>query len=540
MRVLKSFRACRRASALTAPAAAAAALGLLLGFGPSAFGQNAAAGGARLTFPPGSTEIVVSGNVGAGSTKSYVLILSAGLNVADASTGRELSGAGRGTPDFKATVPAVSFGPGRVAAARSGRTPEGFPVQYLLGLGAGRRLLLDLSSDGDGIPLDVNKLDGNQGVFESPLSRRLPAAVAIPSDGSSLITLYPATGQNLTYRLDMVAPTITLPANPIYTAFPAPGHIVVVGQTAGSAGPGRKTVYSSIDNGSTCRKAVSPGAGASFGELADLPADGKTTGARGGTWTIRTGAAAPLVPDVVESREELAACLSDNELPEGAAPSGAFNGKPISQWIAKVQRDLSVPAVMLSASVSPDGQRLVVTFAGCHTSAVQPGPFTVFAVIDARGRVSYLHDQAGATAYFDGFTTSNSEGVYRFFGWLADGRTILINAVPFNLGAGGSCEPTYWVTYNADGQPTAAFQTVGDYALARGNSMLFYVGPGACQGALNQIHEVQTTTGKDTIVYAGPQDALIEISGASESPDGSVEVRYHVPGGKEQKVRVPR
>jgi len=669
------------ASAVGSPAGTVAALVFLLGFAPAAFGQTAASA-TRLTFPTGATEIVVSDNVGAGSVKTYVVNLSAGqplslillhlrsapgtigLDVTDAASGTELSGTGRGTAEFTSVVPAngdyvihviatatmnpgaggfggrydlridvpalVSFDPGAVAAVRSGPTPGGAPVEYVLSLGGGQTLLLDISSAGDGVSLDVNQLGILGPVFESPRTRRLQAAVPIPSDGDYLITLFPATGQNASYRLDMVVPAIAIPANPVSTAFPGPGRIVVVTQEGDTTGPNPKSVHSSIDNGTTWRIAVSPGANVAVGAASDLPAAGKVVGMTfpssdhgfltvavrrqaddslgpflyattdgganwsavtvplpkgtdpgdvagltptvpqflngsqgwidaqivsakgasqqlryvsidgGRTWVIPAATAAPFVPDAVESQSDLAACLSENEIQGGPDGSGKFNGKTVSQWIAQVERDFSMPVAALSASISPDRQRLAVTFAGCRSSPAQSGPFTIFAVIDARGGVSYFHDQAGKPSYFDGFATSHSKGLYQLFGWLADSRTILISAVPYDLGAGGSCEPTYWASYGADGRPEATFRTFGRSTPAKGNRVVFYAGPDPCSTGQNEIHEVQTATGKDTIVYTGSQDAIIEITGASETPNGAIEVRYQVPGGKEQKLTFPR
>ena len=589
-----------------APACAAAAIAILLCVAPAAFSQAApsAADAARLTFPPGATALVVSGSVGGGSAKAYVVNLSAGqplslsllhlraalgtvgVDVMDAATGADLPGTGRGTSDFRGIVPAggdyvinvvaspaagngasydlridvpalVKFGPGQVAAVRSGSTPSGLPVEYVLALGAGQTLLLDLAAGGDGISLDVNRLDSNRPVFESALSRSLQAAVPIQADGNYLITLFPATGQNNAYRLDIVVPALALPANPIYTAFPGQGHIVVVTKAESTSGTDQDIVASSIDNGSTWRKAVVEGkmVGATFldgnhGFLTvtrEKQADGSLgtclyetgnggaawsqvemplpkemdrndiatltpsaprflNGSRGfidvqavsssgssqqlrymsvdggRTWSIRTGAAVPVVPDVVGTPGELTACLADNQLPAGSPSSGTFSGRPISQWIAQVQKELSMPVAALSASVSPDGQRLALALAGCHTSQVQPGPFTIFALIDGKGHAVYLGDETGKPSYFNGFTTSNSEGVYQLFGWLGDSKGILINAEPYDLGAGGSCEPTYWASYDTGGQAEAAFQSVGSVALTKDNKVLFYTGPGAAPG----------------------------------------------------------
>ena len=660
---------------------AVAALALLVGFTAAAFGQTApsAADATRLKFPPGATEIVTSGNVGAASAKSYVVNLSAGqpliltllhlhsapgtigLDVTDAATGTELSGPGRGASSFRAVVPAsgdyviqvvataalnpgagsfggsydllidvpaiVTFDTGAVTAVRSGPTPGGAPVEYVLRLGGGQTLLLDVSSGGDGVSIDVNQLSLPGPVFESPRTRRLEAAVPIPSDGNYLITLRPATGQNTTYRLDMVVPAIALPSNPVFTAFPAPGHIVVVSREGDATGPNRTSVYSSIDNGATWRTAVSPGAKSAAGAVSDLPANGKVVGmtfpsgdrgflavavrrqadgslgpclyatADGGAtwsavqvplpkgvspsdvaalapsppqflnglqgwidaqivstrgvsqqlryvsadggkrWTIPTATAAPFVPGAVESQSDLDACLSDAEIQSGLDGSERFNGKVVSQWIALAERDLSMPVTALSASVSPDGQRLAVAFAGCRSSSAWSGPFTIFAVMDARGGISYFHDHAGKPSYFDGFTTSHSRGVYRLFGWLADSRTILISASPYDLGAGGSCEPTLWASYGADGHPEATFHTYGRFTPAKGNRVVFYAGPDPCSAGQNEIHEVQTSTGRDTMVYAGPQDSIIEITGVAETP-GAIQVRYQLPGGKEQRLTI--
>ncbi len=212
--------------------------------------------------------------------------------------------------------------------------------------------------------------------------------------------------------------------------------------------------------------------------------------------------------------------------------------RPVGQWIAQTQEKFSTPLVAFNASVSPDGQSLAVELVGCHRSQDQPFPFTIVAVIGPNGQVSYLRDQAG-TPYFDGFFTGNSEGVYHLFGWLANSQTVLLFAEPYDLGAGGSCEPTDWISYGRGGQPEAAFQTVNGFTPAKGNGVLFYVAPDGCSGGENEIHEVQTATGIDTTIYAGPQDVGVEITGISETPGGSIVIRYRPFGGDERKLTVP-
>ena len=641
----------------------ATALFLLLGLAASAFGQAApSAGATRLAYPAGSTRIHVRGNVAPGRPDRYVIYLSAGehlilhidsyamvtaVEVVAASTGSQIAGSGQGTADFRTIIPlsgnylvlvsaianqearnlgstaydltvevpaAVRFSSGQTAAVRTGPTPGGLPVDYLLGLTAGQTLLLDLSTAGQGgVAVDVSDLAGQDAVYKSEPSNHPQAALRIPTTGEYIITVAPEDGAHFTYRLDMIEPAIRLPAKPIYIGFPSPGHIVMVSQAEGSAGTDQETVYSSIDNGTTWPTTVIEGklAGAAFADgehgyltvAASRQGDGSlgpclyatrdggatwgpvevplpqeidrttvagltpsapsflyspwgsiavqvaflsgssqqfhyVTSDLGATWTITMGDPAPVVPEVMESQNELEDLLAGNQVQGGPDASRIFQGKPVGQWISQVQAELSVLVLPSNALISPDGQRLAMELAGCHTSRV---PFTVFAVIDARGRVSYLHDQAGKPVYFDRSFGGNYFALDRLFGWLADSQTILLYAPPYLNGGGGSVARTSWASFGIDGQPKADFWTANSFVPAKGNRMLFSVGPGGYgHRAQNEIHGVDTVTGNDTTLYTGAQEDSLEISGISEKPDGAIEVRFRVVDGKEQKLTVPR
>lgn len=672
---------------------AAAGLVLLFGIAAAAFGQTApvpsqaspeVSDATRLAFPPGATRITVVGDDESSGPVRYLIDLSEGqplilhldstlmgaeLRVVDPSTGREIAGSGQGTADFRGLVPArgdylvlvstvaqapggarrggvyrltveapatVRFGLGGVSAARSGPTPGGLPVDYLLQGKAGSTLLLDLTATGGELSLEVSELSSRRILFDSKPSERIDTAVRLPVDAAYLVTVVPAFGADATYRLDMVVPAIALPANPSYLGFPGPGHIVIVVAAGSPSGLSRKLVASSIDNGLTWREAVSPVGAVGPGEVADLPTNGRIVGvgfpsatdgfmslsverqpdgslgpwlygttdggatwfpvelplpgslepvevaallpsapqfsdesrgsllvevrSRGGSsvevryltrdggnrWSIEEsspalGAPGPVVPDAVGARSALAACLSEDQVAAGlkdSTRSQRFAGAAIGAWVARLAAGLAMPVAPLEASVSPDGRRLAVALVGCHPSRGLPLPFTIFAVIDAHGKVSYLHDRDGRE-YFDGFFTANSEGLYRLYGWLAAGSTVLINAAPFNLGAGGSCQSTRWMAEGADGRMGAAFRTVNQVFAAKGNALLFYVAPDGCRGMPHEIHEVRTATGQDTIVYQGSSAVGIEVTGVSERADGMIELRYRENGGGERRLTLP-
>ena len=251
---------------------------------------------------------------------------------------------------------------------------------------------------------------------------------------------------------------------------------------------------------------------------------------------------APVIPDAVESQSALAACLSRSAVtvdPARIGVSQMFNGKSIGSWIKQAQEALSMPVAASDARVSPDGQKLAIAFLTCHNSQSATMPVsTILAVMDAHGNMTYLADKDG-TAYFDGYTTSNSSNVYLLYGWLSNSQTVLVDAPGFDYGAGGSCEPTPWLSLNLNGQPGASFQTVNQAYASNGNDALYYVGPSGCVGNPHEIHRVETATGKDTIVYTASEDNILILSGVSRRADGKIELHYHVPGGAAKTRLVP-
>ena len=265
-----------------------------------------------------------------------------------------------------------------------------------------------------------------------------------------------------------------------------------------------------------------------------------------GTQTQRPGnqmkiVPAPVIPDAVESQSALAGCLS-NEVTVDPARIGAsrmFNDKPIGSWIKQAQDALSMPVSAFDAYVSPDGHKLAIAFLTCHDLQSMTMPIsTIFTVVDVDGNVTYLADKDG-TAYFDGYTTSNNANIYDLYGWLPNSHAILVYAPGFDPGAGGSCEPTPWLSLNLNGQPGARFQTVSRVYASRGNSDLFYVGPAPCYDDPREIHRVETATGKDTIVYTGPEQSILILDGVSPRADGKIELHYQVLGGAAQTLIVP-
>ena len=537
-----------------------AAFVLTLGSAIAAFGQSASptSGAIRLAFPPGSTRIVVSGTVSVNGKDRYEVDISAGqplmlhldsapgavaLGVTDASTKRGLTGTGQGTPDFQALIPRsgayyvdvaairtqangmsfnggyvlsvevpapVRFGPGGVAAVRRGQTPGGLPVDYLLDAHAGQTLLLDLASPGGETSLSVSDLVDRHTLIESKPSRHGQVAVRILESASYVISVGPANGGTIAYALDIVVPAVSFPDNLIYAGFPAVGRIVVVAEGASPGGGNAKSVFNSYDHGAT--------------------------------WNQMKIVHAPVIPDAVESQSALAACLSNHLVtvdPARIGESRMFNDKPIRSWIKQAQDALSMPVSAFDTYVSPDGQKLAITFLTCHDSQSASMPIsTIFAVMDAYGNTAWLADENG-TAYFDGYTTSNTANIYDLDGWLSNSQTILVNAPGFDPGAGGSCEPTPWLSLNLNGQPGARFQTVDQVFAANGNSDFFYVGPAPCYDDPREIHRVETATGKDTIVYTGPEQSILILDGVSPRAGGKTELHYHLRGGAAQTLRVP-
>jgi hypothetical protein len=251
---------------------------------------------------------------------------------------------------------------------------------------------------------------------------------------------------------------------------------------------------------------------------------------------------APVIPDAVLSLDAVAGCLSSTGVNVDPARIGAsrmFSGKPIGSWIKQVQGALSMPVAAFDASISPDGRRLAITFLTCYDSQSATMPIsTIFAVMDGNGNVTYLTDENG-TAYFDGYTTSNNANIYNLYGWLSNSQAILVYAPGFDPGAGGSCEPTPWISINLSGQPGARFQTVSRVYGSHGNSDLFYVGPAPCYDYPHEIHRVETATGKDTIVYTGPEESILILDGVSPRAGGETELHYHLLRGAAQTVVVP-
>ncbi len=293
----------------------------------AAFGQATAKAPARLTFPVGSTRLVVVGDLDPGGTDRYVVSLSAGqllmlrvdsapgaveLRLSDASTNHELTSSRLGAVDYQGLVPRsgdyfvdvcatpsqamgissdgglygltveapapVHFRAGGVAAVREGPTPGGLPVDYLLGAHKGQTLLLDLRSPGGETSITVSDVDERVTFAAAKPAPRRELAVRLPTDGDYVVSVAPVGGKNVAYTLDIVVPAISLPEKPLFVDFPAPGRIVVVNETKPSIIDYEKAVYSSIDNGASWRTAVSPGSPVHPGEVADLPPDGEIVG----------------------------------------------------------------------------------------------------------------------------------------------------------------------------------------------------------------------------------------------------------------------
>ena len=242
--------------------------------------------------------------------------------------------------------------------------------------------------------------------------------------------------------------------------------------------------------------------------------------------TAPGAARALVVPNAAATQAELAACLPPGLGQGGVDASLTFQGAPVGKWIAPVEDAFPMAVSAFGASVSPDGLRLVVEFAGCHPQNI-PVPFMIFALIDPQGRLKYLGDPD--TPYFDGIFGGSYASAYHVFGWLADSRTVLIDAAPYMRGFSA---PTPWVSFGLDGHQEATFTTYNHALPAKGNRALFYTGPGGAESrAQNEIHEVQTETGKDTLLLTGSYWESIDIADVSETPDGAVEVRYQAGDG---------
>ncbi len=291
--------------------------------------------------------------------------------------------------------------------------------------------------------------------------------------------------------------------------------------------------------------------GGSGRNLSYATSDGGTTwtvaNPTSGTQTKRPGdqmkiVPAPVIPDAVQSQSALAACLSNSAVtvdPARIDASRMFNGKPIGSWIKQARDALSMPVTACDARVSPDGQKLAIAFLTCHDSQSATMPVsTILAVMDAHGNMTYLTDKDG-TAYFNGYTTSNTANIYLLYGWLSNSQTVLVHAPGFDYGAGGSCEPTPWLSLNLNGQPGASFQTVNQAYASNSNDDLFYIGPSGCVGNPHEIHRVEAATGKDTIVYTASEESILILSGVSRRADGKIELHYHVPGGAAKTRLVP-
>ena len=247
--------------------------------------------------------------------------------------------------------------------------------------------------------------------------------------------------------------------------------------------------------------------------------------------------AALTVPNAAGSADELADCLSFNAITAALDETMVFSGRPIGQWIAGVQEELRVLVSPVGASRSPDGSRLAVELMGCHSNQFRT-PFTVIALVARDGKLTFLGDQA--QPYLDGIFGGNYQAAYRLFGWLADSRTVLAYAPPTSFGGGGSAAVTQWASFGLDGRQEGTFWTGKSFALAEGNSVLFYAGPGGYgHQPQNEIHEVLTATGKDTLAYSNPNAANLQIISASQYPAGTLEVRYRDVDGAEQTLTVP-
>ncbi len=216
----------------------------------------------------------------------------------------------------------------------------------------------------------------------------------------------------------------------------------------------------------------------------------------------------------------------------GLKVSGQFQGVDISV-IAKNYLALSgSQADALTAVTSTDGRELVVAYVSCDGATGQ----------DVRGTTPDKHFSLDGTVVhliaFTGsdattghylarlptFSGSNFGAMFLPVGFMDQTYRVLVSGEIYDMGAGGSCATTYWMTIDATTAATTHFSTDPVSLVYNKNTHIVY-GPNSC-GSLTDIRIKNVLTGSDQLIKKLNGDAAVNLQKIEEQNVAGTQTRF--------------
>jgi len=206
--------------------------------------------------------------------------------------------------------------------------------------------------------------------------------------------------------------------------------------------------------------------------------------------------------------------------------NGQFQGMAIAD-IAKNYLALSgAQAAALTATTSPDGSRLIVTYVSCDGATDQgSGGLTMVTHV-----VAFTGPAAATGRYLVRLPTlsgANFLAMYIPIGFVNATSNVLIKGQLIGLGAGGSCATTRWMTADATTAATTTFSTGPDAIVYGKNTRIVYVNPSSCFSPPQSILVKNVSSGSLQPLKKFDINTYVSLQAVTEQP---------VAGGQNQFV----
>jgi len=206
--------------------------------------------------------------------------------------------------------------------------------------------------------------------------------------------------------------------------------------------------------------------------------------------------------------------------------SGQFQGALISD-IAKNYSALSgSQADALTAVTSTDGKQLIVAYVSCDGVTGQDAHgFTLDGTV--LHLVAFTSPDAATGHYLarlPAFSGSNFDAMFLPVGFVAASSRVLVQSKIYDMGAGGSCATTYWMTVDAKTAATTTFSTDPDLKVYGKNMHIVYV-TNSCF-ASDSIHVKDVTAGSDQLLQKVSGDKYLTLNKVEEQQTVGTQTQF--------------